>query len=108
MAFIAFDINSRNVFLDTREGSQITDVLVWDQRTKEVTVFIESNRTTCETEYGEPDWSKAEHGVRTFHQERLIVHAANVPDEESIPTVAELLTIAAKVIVGTDGEVSRN
>lgn len=108
MPRIDFDINSKNVLLDTREGSQITDVLVWDQRTKKVTVFIEATRTTCETEYGQPDWSQACHGVQTIRQDRLIVHAANVPGDESIPTVAELLSITAKVIVGKDGEVSRN
>ena len=107
MALIDFDMSAPNVFLDAREGSDQFDVLVWDQRTGMVTVFIESGWAFGETPDGEPDWSRSARTVEVRHQDRFIVHAANVPDDQPIPTVAELLRRDAKIIVGPDGEVSR-
>lgn len=107
MALIDFDSKAELCFLDTRDHTEPFDVLVWDQRTGVVHLFVESGWTFHTDDDGGPDWSRSSRTVERVHQDRFIVHAANVPFGEPVPTVSEMLAKEARIIVGIDGEVTR-
>lgn len=103
-----FGTDTPSVFLDRRDANQFSDpftVLVWDQRSGMVHLFVESGWAFGTTASGEPDWSRSSRRVEVTHESRLLVHAANVPYGDPIPTVPQQLELLSLVIVRPDGEV---
>lgn len=108
---IDFDATAPVVYLDTRDGRPPYDVLTWDQRTGRVTAVVidysyPSVDPVGDAWKGDPECVECPELIDT-HEDRLLVHAANVPDGEPIPTVAEMLERQAMVIFRGDGEVFR-